>query len=92
MKSLEVLAGEVAQPAPTPAPSAAATEAAAITTAPVAPPLGESLESLVNLEWELNDATGVLTGEIEMGAVTIDNFWGVTTTRAFNGQVRFLVW
>ncbi|CAM9610829.1 unnamed protein product, partial [Ectocarpus sp. 12 AP-2014] len=87
VKSLEVLAGEVAAPAPTPAPSAAATEAAAITTAPVAPPVGDALESPVELEWELNDATGVFTGEIEMGAVTMDNFWGVTTTRAFNGQI-----
>lgn len=59
------------------------------TTAPVAPPVGDSLESPPELEWTLNEATGVFSGDIEMGVVTMDNFYGQTTTRGFNGQVCF---
>lgn len=72
---------------PTPAPSAAAVEPAAPTGAPSAPPAGDSVESPPELAWALNEATGVFSGDIEMGVVTIDNFWGETTTRGFNGQV-----
>lgn len=88
MVSLEILAGEVEAEA-TPAPSA--TEAPVVTAAPVAPPVGGTLTSPPELEWTLNEATGVYAGEIEMGVVTMDNFYGQTTTRGFNGQVRFCV-
>lgn len=84
VESLEILAGTVA-PEATPAPSA--TEAPVVTSAPVAPPVGDTLTSPPELEWTLNEATGVFSGEIEMGVVTMDNFFGRTTTRGFNGQV-----
>lgn len=89
VKSVEILAGDAVEEAETvtPAPSATATEAAAPTNAPVAPPAGDSVESPPELDWMLNEATGVFSGVIEMGVVTIDNFWGQTTTRGFNGQV-----
>lgn len=86
VESLEILAGDVVAEA-TPAPSASVTEAPVVTAAPVAPPVGDTLESPPELQWTLNEATGVLAGEIEMDVVTIDNFYGRTTTRGFNGQV-----
>lgn len=86
VKSLEIEAGVVVA-APTPAPSVAVTGAPVVTMAPVAPPIGGTLESPAELEWELNEATGVFSGEIEMGVATMDNFWGQTTARGFNGQV-----
>lgn len=72
----------------TPAPSATVSEAPVVTEAPVAPPVGDTIASPAELEWTLNEATGVYAGEIEMGVVTIDNFYGQTTSRGFNGQVR----
>eukprot|EP00903_Cladosiphon_okamuranus_P014013 g13031.t1 len=86
VQSLEILAGEVVVDE-TPAPSATVTEAPVVTAAPVAPPLGDSVTSPPELEWTLNEATGVYAGEIDMGVVTIDNFYGQTTTRGFNGQI-----
>ena len=65
--------------------------APAPTTSPVAAPIGGALESPPELEWELDEASGVYMGEVEVGVVTLDNFWGVTTTRGFNGQVCGLV-
>ncbi|CAM9249240.1 unnamed protein product, partial [Hapterophycus canaliculatus] len=86
VRSIEIEAGEVVA-AVTPAPSVAVTDAPVATIAPVAPPIGGTLESPVELEWELNEANGVFSGEIEMGVATMDNFWGQTTTRGFNGQI-----
>lgn len=72
------------------APAAAPTTAPIPTSAPVAPPTGTALESPPVLKWELNEGTGVYVGEIELGVVTVDNFWGETTTRGYNGQVRLI--
>lgn len=87
VKSVEILAGDVVVEV-TPAPTVGVTEAAVATSPPVAPPAGDDrLESPPELEWSLNEATGVYSGDIEMGVVTLDNFFGQTTTRGFNGQV-----
>lgn len=74
-------------PGPTPAPSVAATVPPSPTLAPLAPPLGEALASPPELEWEFDAETGVLSGALEFGVVTMKNFWGETKTRGFNGMV-----
>lgn len=87
---MEILAGDAvsATLAPAVTPTVPPTGAPVATSAPVAPPVGEGLESPDVLAWELNDDTGVFVGELEVGVVTVENFWGETTTRGFNGQVR----
>lgn len=91
VESIEITAGDAV--AVTPAPTAAtvpeptAASITVMTKAPVTPPLGDAFESPPDLEWELDEETGVFSGEIELGVVTMDNFWGETVTRGFNGQV-----
>ncbi|CAM9957915.1 unnamed protein product, partial [Laminaria digitata] len=88
-KSVEIIAGNAVgiTEVPTSAPQSAPTVAPAPTISPVAAPIGGALESPPELEWELDDASGMFVGEVEVGVVTVDNFWGVTTTRGFNGQI-----
>lgn len=85
-ESVEIVAGSAvaATEAPTPSPVSVPE---APTSAPVAPPVGSVVESPPELKWELNADTGVFFGELEMGVVVMENFWGKTTTRGFNGQV-----
>lgn len=87
---MEIVAGNAvaATEAPTPSPVSVPTMP---TSAPVAPPVGSVVESPPELEWEVNEDTGVFFGELELGVVTVENFWGKTTTRGFNGQVCGLV-
>ena len=87
--SVEILAGDVSlSMSPTPAPSAAISVPPVSTPAPIAAPVGEPLTSPPELQWKVNDATGVRFAELEFGVVEIDNFWGYTITRGYNGQVR----
>lgn len=90
MDSVSITAGNVVALtyAPTPAPTIASTTAPIQTLAPVAPPIGEDLVLPPDLRWKLDADTGVHTGEVEFGVVTVKNFWGQTTTRGFDGGVR----
>lgn len=73
---------------PTPAPTIAYTSSPA-TLAPVVPPIGISdLTSPPELEWTMDADSGVFNGELDFGVVTLDNFWGETLTRGYNGMVR----
>lgn len=80
--SVTIVAGEVF------AGTAAPTAAPEPTMAPVAAPVGETVASLPEFVWELDTETGVLSGDLEFGVVTMNNFWGETTTRGYNGMVR----
>ncbi|CAM9670320.1 unnamed protein product, partial [Sphacelaria rigidula] len=79
--SVTIVAGEVF------AGTAAPTAAPEPTMAPVAAPVGETVASLPEFVWELDTETGVLSGDLEFGVVTMNNFWGETTTRGYNGMV-----
>ena len=63
---------------PTPAPSAAISEPPVSTPPPVASPVGEPLTSPPELQWKVDNATGVRTAELEFGVVEIDNYAGGT--------------
>ena len=87
--SVEILAGDVSlSMSATPAPSATISEPPVSTPAPVAAPVGEPLTSPPELQWKVDDATGVRSAELEFGIVEIENFWGNTITRGYNGQVK----
>lgn len=86
--SISVLAGDATW-LPTSAPSTESSYTPAPTLAPVVPPIGNSLSSPPELEWELDGDNGVFTANVNFGVVAIDNFWGRTTTRGYNGAVRF---
>ena len=87
--SVEILAGDVSlSMSPTPAPSGAISKPPVSTPAPIAAPVGEPLTSPPELQLKVDDATGVRSAELEFGVVEIDNFWGYTITRGYNGQVR----
>lgn len=90
---MEIIAGNAVgiTEVPTAAPQSAPTDAPAPTISPVAAPIGGALESPPELEWELDEASGMFVGKVEVGVVTLDNFWGVTTTRGFNGQVCWVL-
>lgn len=84
--SVTILAGEATK-APTPAPAAGSVGGPTFTQSPLVPSNGDLISSPPELPWEYDSNSSIFYGKLEFGVVTLDNFWGTTTSRGYNGQV-----